>query len=155
MFESWMKGYKTLRCVLERGSIQMQSTRIEILEQLYKAINENDIKSAMQLFSPQIVRIEEAKGDTPEKTFHGIEDVKDHIIEGRGTWSEGSCEPERFTMQNDSIIAFLHVRVRLKGNTDWIDGHLADVFTFKDNLIVHWKTFWKGQDAIEWLGVKE
>ena len=42
-------------------------------------------------------------------------------------WAEGSCEPGRFIVAGDKIIVFVHVRVRLKDNEEWIEARLADV----------------------------
>lgn len=38
-----------------------------------------------------------------------------------------------------------------QGKTDWIDGHTADVFTFKDGKISEFRTFWEDKEALEYL----
>jgi len=75
---------------------------------------------------------------------------------GRGTWAEGSCEPERFIVAPDAdrIIVLIHVRVRLKHETEWREGRIADVYTFRNGKAIHFRTFADEQQALEWAGVK-
>src|SRR5918996_4881980 len=84
----------------------------EAIREAYAALNRNDIPGFVQVFDPQIERIEPA--DFPQgRTYHGLAAVTAHISKGRGTWAEGSCEPERFIVAGDRLIVFVHVRVRL------------------------------------------
>ena len=53
------------------------------------------------------------------------------LSQGRSTWAEGGCEPEQFIVAGDKIVVLLHVRVRLKNKSEWIDARIADGFTFR------------------------
>ena len=55
----------------------------------------------------------------------------------------------------DKIVALLHVRVRLKNHTEWIDGRFADVHTFRNGKVIQVRTFGKRRDALEWAGAKD
>ena len=125
----------------------------EALREVYAAINRNDIPGAVNFFDPQIERIEPA-GFPSAGTYRGHAEVKTHLSQGRETWAEGSCEPERFIVAGDKIIVFLHVRVRQKNKLEWIEGRFADVFTFRDGKAVEMRTFAERQQALEWAGVK-
>jgi ketosteroid isomerase-like protein len=126
----------------------------EALREAYAALNRNDIPAFACVFAPQIERIEPA--DFPQGgTYHGLEAVKAHISKGRGTWAEGSCEPERFIVAGDRIIVLIHVRVRLKHETEWREGHIADVFTFRNGKAIQFRTFAEEGQALEWAGVKD
>jgi hypothetical protein len=37
-------------------------------------------------------------------TYHGHAEVEAHMSLARGTWAEGSCEPEHFIVAGDKII---------------------------------------------------
>ena len=125
----------------------------EALREAYAALNRNDIPAMLTAFDPQIERIE-----SPEYpmagTYRGLAEVEAHISKARETWAEGSCEPERFIVAGDKIVVFLHVRVRLKDKTEWIEGSLADVFTFRNGKAIEWRTFDERRQALEWAGVK-
>ena len=123
------------------------------LKEAYAALNRNDIPAFVEIFDPQIERIE--PDDFPGGgTYHGLAAVMAHISKARGAWAEGSCEPERFLVAGDRIIAFIHVRVRLKHETEWREGRTADVYTFRKGKAVQFRTFVDEQQALEWAGVK-
>ncbi|MBK8208496.1 MAG: nuclear transport factor 2 family protein [Planctomycetes bacterium] len=125
----------------------------ETLRQVYAALNRGDIEAMIKAFDPQIERAEFV--DSPHGgTYHGLEAVKAHIIKARETWAEGNCEPEQFIVAGDKIIVLVHVRVRLKTETEWREGHTADVFTFHKGKVTQFHTFANQQQAIEWAGAK-
>jgi len=43
---------------------------------------------------------------------------------------------------------------KLKNNLEWIEGHLADVFTFRNGKVIQMRTFAERQQALDWIGVK-
>lgn len=130
------------------------NNEIEILKQFFAAINRNDIQSLTTYFDPQIVRVE-PEGFPTSGTYRGIAEVQVHIAQGRGTWAEGTCEPEKFLTNGDKIVVYLHVLVRLKDASDWIDGRFADGFVLRDGKITHYITFGERLDALQWAGIKD
>lgn len=130
------------------------STEIEALKQFFAAINRNDMQAITRDFDPHIVRIEPADFPTAG-TYRGIEEVREHIMKGRGTWAEGTCEPEEFFTNGDKVIVYLHARVRLKDSTDWVGGHFADGFVFRAGKIVQYLSFGERRDALKWAGIEE
>ena len=128
------------------------AAEIQALKDAYAALNRNDIPAMVQAFDPQIERIEPA--DFPAGgTYHGLAAVQAHITNARATWAEGTCEPERFIVAGDKIIVFVYVRVRLKQETEWREGPLADVFTFRNGKAIQFRTFGERQQALEWAGI--
>lgn len=128
-------------------------TETETLREVYAAINRNDIPAAVKFFDPQIERIE-PPGFPSSGTYRGHAELKAHWSQSRETWAEGSCEPEKFIVAGDKIIVFLHVHVRLKSKQEWIDAHIADVFTFRNGKVIQMRTFAERQQALEWAGIK-
>jgi ketosteroid isomerase-like protein len=130
------------------------TTEIELVKETYAAINRNDVEAAVKAFDPLIERIE-PPGFPSSGTYRGHAAVIAHISKGRNTWAEGGCEVERCIVAGDRIVAFVHVRVRLKDHTDWIDGRIADVYTFRDGKAIQMRTFGERREALEWVGVKD
>jgi uncharacterized protein len=130
------------------------NNEIEILKQFFAAINRNDLPGITKYFDPQIVRIE-PEGFPTAGTYRGIAAVQEIVTKGRGTWAEGTCDPEKFLTHWDKVVVYLHVRVRLKDSTDWIDGRFADGFAFRDGKITHYLTFGERLDALQWAGIEE
>lgn len=130
------------------------NNEIEVVKQFFAALNRNDMQGITKNFDPQIVRIE-PEGFPTTGTYRGIAEVQEHVTKGRGTWAEGTCEPERFLSNMDKVIVYLHVWVRLKDSPDWIDGHIADGFAFRDGKITQYLSFGEWQDALNWAGIEE
>ena len=129
-------------------------TGTEALEQFFDAINRNDMQAVTQDFDADILRIE-PEGYPTAGTYRGIAEVQAHIMKGRGTWAEGTCKPEKFLVNGDKVVVYLHAWVRLNDATEWIGGRFADGFVFRNGKIVEYRTFWERAQALEWAGIKE
>src|SRR3954465_233627 len=116
------------------------STETYALERFFAAINRNDMEAIAENFDPQIVRIE-PEGFPTAGTYRGIAAVQEHVRKGRGTWAEGTCDPEKYLVNGDKVVVYLHARVRRKGSTEWIGGRFADGFVFRDGKITEYLSF--------------
>ena len=130
------------------------STETDALERFFAAINRNDMESITRDFDPQIVRIE-PEGFPTAGTYRGIAEVQEHVTKGRGSWAEGTCDPEKFLVNGDKVVVYLHARVRLKSSHDWIDGRFADGFVFRNGKITQYLSFAERVDALEWAGMED
>ena len=128
------------------------STEVESLKQFFAAVNRNDMEALTRDFDPEIVRIE-PEGFPTAGTYRGIVEVREHVRKGRGTWAEGTCEPERFLVNGDRVVVYLYAWVRLKGATDWTGGRFADGFVFRHGKITEYRTFSERADALKWAGI--
>ncbi len=124
----------------------------ETLRAAYAALNRGDVSAMVALFDPQIEYSEPA-GFPGAGTYRGRGELERHVTKMRGQWAEGTCEPERFIMAGDKIVVFAQVHVRFENHTDWIDGPVTDVYTFRGGTAVHWRTFADREQALEWAGV--
>ena len=127
---------------------------VDALKQFFAAVNRNDMQAMTRDFDPQIVRIE-PEGFPTAGTYRGIAEVQEHVRKGRGTWAEGSCEPEKFLIKGDKIVVYLHARVRLNDATDWTGGRFADGFAFRDGRITEYRSFGERVQALEWAGIQD
>jgi uncharacterized protein len=125
----------------------------EALKEAYAALNRNDIPGFVRVFDPQIEWTEPA-GYPEAGTYRGHAAVEAHSSKARSTWAEGRCEPEEWIVAGDKVIVFVHVRVRLKMETEWREGRLADVFTFRDGKATQFRSFLDRRQALEWAGAK-
>lgn len=130
------------------------SAETEALERYFAALNRNDMQAVLQDFDPAIVRVE-PEGLPASGTYRGIEVVREHFAKARGTWAEGACTPEKFLTNGDKVVVYVHVRVRLKDATEWIEGRIADGFVFRDGKIVESLTFVERARALEWAGITD
>lgn len=130
------------------------SAETKALEEFYAAINRNDMQAIAKDFDAQIVRIE-PEGFPTSGTYRGIEEVQEHVKKGRGTWAEGTCEPEKFLANGDKVVVYLHAWVRLKDATDWTGGRFADGFVFRKGKIIQYLSFGERVDALKWAGIED
>jgi len=134
-------------------SAKARAAETEAIKEAYAALNRNDIEGFVKNFDRQIERIE-FEGLPTAGTYRGLEAVKEHVANGRSTWAEGGCEPQRFIVAGDKVVVLTHVRVRLKGHTDWLEGRTGDVFTFRNGKVIQFRTFADAQQALEWAGAE-
>jgi ketosteroid isomerase-like protein len=128
------------------------SAATDALGEFYAAVNRNDIRAASRDFDPDIVRIEPA-GFPTAGTYRGITGVLEHLRKGRGSWAEGTCEPEGYFENGDRVVVYLYAWVRLHGATEWIGGRFADGFVFRDGRIVEYRSFGERAEALAWAGM--
>ena len=129
------------------------SIETEALERFFDAINRNDMQAITRDFDPEIVRIE-PEGFPTAGTYRGIAQVQQHVTTGRGTWAEGTCDPEKYLQNGDKVVVYLHARVRLKDSTEWVGGRFADGFEFRNGKIVQYLSFGERAQALEWAGIE-
>jgi uncharacterized protein len=125
----------------------------DALRETYAALNRNDVEATVKAFDAQIAWIEPTEYPGGG-TYHGHAAVKAHLSRARGTWAEGSCEPERFIAAGDKVIVFIYVRVRLKHETEWREGRHAAVYTFRNGKAIEMRIFDDKGQALEWAGAK-
>ncbi len=130
------------------------TTETEALKEFFAAINRNDMQAITRDFDPEIVRIE-PEGFPTAGTYRGIAEVREHVAKGRGTWAEGTCEPEKFLVNGDRVVVYLHAWVRLRGSPDWVGGRFADGFVFRNGRIVQYLSFGERAKALEWAGIED
>jgi ketosteroid isomerase-like protein len=127
---------------------------IESLRQFFAAINRNDMQAMTKDFDPQIVRVE-PEGFPTAGTYRGVAEVQAHVTRGRGSWAEGSCDPEEFLQKGAMVVVYLHARVRMYGATDWVGGRFADGFVFRAGRMVEYLSFGERAEALRWAGIDE
>ena len=130
------------------------NNQVDALKHFFDAVNRNDMEALTRDFGPEIVRIE-PEGFPTAGTYRGIAEVQQHVRTGRGTWAEGSCDPEKFLVKGEKVVVYLYAWVRLKDATDWIGGRFADGFVFRDGKITEYRTFAERAQALEWAGIQD
>ena len=122
----------------------------DALRELYAALNRGDIEAVVKDFDPEIVWIEFP--DSPGGgIYRGRDVVRDHFAQARSKWAEGSCEPERFVVAGDKIVAFLKIHVRLKSETEWRDGRHAAAYTFRNGMAIEMRIIENEREALDWV----
>jgi ketosteroid isomerase-like protein len=127
------------------------SAETEVLKEAYAALNRGDIPSFVKNFDEEIEWVEFAESPGAG-TYKGRTTVEAHATQARANWAEGSCEPERLIVAGDKIVVLVYVHVRLKHETEWREGRIADVYTFRHGKVIHMRNFFDRAQALEWAG---
>ena len=127
------------------------NAEVEALRQAYAALNRGELAGWFAHFADDVVCIE-PEGFPMSGTYRGLPAVMVHMKQARSTWAEGACESERFIVAGDKVVVFVHVHVRLKGETEWREGDLADVYTFRADKVIEMRIFADRQQALDWSG---
>lgn len=126
------------------------SQKTETVQRIYDALNRNDLSAYLSFFDAKIERFESFGSHG-----HGLAALQENFSQGRDAWAEGSCNPEKFTVVANKVVVFVHVKVRLKDKTEWVDGHVTDVFTFDGTKVVQFYSFADRNEALKWAGVSK
>ncbi|MCB9894380.1 MAG: nuclear transport factor 2 family protein [Planctomycetes bacterium] len=130
-----------------------RTPEVESIRLAYSGLNNNDIGAFLKILDPQIEWILFV-GEPEGGTHQGYEVVKALLEKSRGGWAEGTCEPQEFQLVGDRIVVFARVHVRLKSESEWRDGDIADVFTFRNGKVVQIRTFSDRAEALTWAGAE-
>lgn len=137
-----------------KGVKMASSDQVKILELFYVALNDGDVPKIMALCDEHIERIE-PPGFPTSGVYRGRANFEKHLTEARATWAEGCCTPERFESSGAKVVAFVHVRVKLKATQNWVEGRVADAFALRDGQITFMQTFLDPRQARAWAGLAE
>ncbi len=129
------------------------SAEIDSLSRAYAALNRGDTPGFLECFDPGIQRVERFGAPT-DATYIGLEAVRAHVEAGRSRWAEGECKPQRFLVSGDRVIVFVRVRVRVTNETQWREGDVFDVFTFRAGRVTEFHSYLDRDLALAWAGVK-
>lgn len=141
------------------------AAEIEAIRRAYAALNRGDVPGFVSLFDPQIERVE-FEGTPMGGTYRGLAAVTEHVAKARATWAEGACEPRRFITpgagipgggvpggRGDRVVVLVDVRVRLKHETAWREGRVADGFAFRNGKAIEFRSFSDERQALAWAGL--
>lgn len=129
----------------------MLAAETEALKEAYAALNRGDIPGFVAPFADDIEWVEFAEAPGSEM-YKGRAVVRARAAEARANWAEGSCEPERFIVAGDKVVVLVRVHVRLKNETEWGEGRIGDVYTFRNGKVVHLRNFMDQAQALDWAG---
>jgi hypothetical protein len=73
---------------------------------------------------------------TAAPEYHGHEGVRQLFRDARGPWSEFRIDPEDFVEAGDRAVVFVHVSLTDMDGSLTLDGRLAHVLGFRDDLVV-------------------
>jgi uncharacterized protein len=131
----------------------MAQENLEIVRELYQAVNSSGLEALAEYAHPEIEVI--PPPEWPEASpRRGLEAVR----AGARQWVEAfegfSVEPERFVDSGGArVLVYVRDRGRIKGSAAEIDTHLIHVWTLKSGKVLKWEVFADESQALEAAGL--
>lgn len=130
----------------------MVSGRLRVVRAVYANLNRGDTAAAVRDFTPD-ARFIELPGRPGGRDCHGRAEMAAYFATARARWAEGRCEPVRFLATADRLVVLAHVHVRLQGASEWLDGHVGDVFSFEGDRMTAFHSFDAFAQALSFAGL--
>ena len=134
----------------------MSQENVERLRVAHEAFLAGESEFGVELLSPEV---EWDATDSPvldnSGVYRGIEGVQQFWREWLVAWETVQFEYELIDA-GDRVVALIDQRMR--GRSTGLEvpmGKYAQVYTFRDGLIVHWKLYTSQADALEAVGLSE
>lgn len=128
--------------------MDLSEEHVELVEKVYRAVNEDDRSTFLALMHPEVELSTSGAYPDFESTYRGHRGASEYWDAARGVWDAfrieiGECEPI-----GDQVLASVHQRVEGRSGIvvehDW--GHL---FSFSDDLILRVRAFVSPEAAKE------
>src|SRR5215472_4105860 len=132
---------------------EVQANRFRILTDAYASFNRGDMAAAVAAMDPNVEWIEPAEFPGGHRPYRGPKDVMVYLTNSRAGWEQGRSDPERLIPAGDKVVVFVRARFRRRGSTEWHEVRLADVYTFRELVIVAMHAFASRDDALNFAGI--
>ena len=135
----------------------MSQKNVEAMRRVYEAMACGDFWAAREVFHPEIEWSwsPSMSGLTGVDTYHGIEGVEAATRDSFEAWDLLWQEAQEFIEVGDDVVVLLRQHGRPKGSTREIEGEAGQVWTFRDNRVIRFKSFDTPADALEAVGLSE
>jgi ketosteroid isomerase-like protein len=125
----------------------MTDRRIELLREGYEAINRGEPEPQLATLDPDAVCVE-PEGFAAPGTYLGRDGFADYLRKNRDFWATAHTEPEEFVTVGARIVALVRHRGRRRSDGREVDVRFADVFTFRDEMIMRIEAFTDRREAL-------
>jgi ketosteroid isomerase-like protein len=89
------------------------------------------------------------------ETYRGQEGVSHYLRRFVGTWDSYELILERLIDAGDDVVAFTKERGRGRGSGVLIGQEGAMLFSLRNGAVLHWKGFFKRDEALQAVGLSE
>jgi ketosteroid isomerase-like protein len=132
----------------------MSQENVEIIRQLYEAINRGDWDAALAHAShgiewetdPRHPKAGIYRGQGAFRQF--AEDMED-------PFEQSVIEPERFFTRGDHVVAFVKISRRPPGSTANVEIRIGELWTFRNGMLVRGQGFGEREKALKAAGMTE
>ncbi len=127
---------------------------MELVREAFEAFLRRDLRSGGDILHPDVVwDATDSQIFDISRVYQGLEGVADFWREWLSAWETVQFEYELIEA-GDRVVALIDQRMRARStHIDVPIGKYAQVYTFKDGLVVHWKLYESQSEALEAAGL--
>jgi ketosteroid isomerase-like protein len=126
----------------------MGEDKIEIVERFFEARSRGDL-SYLDLVAPDAEFDLSESRSTYRGIYRGHEEIRRQWEGLQEAWAETELRPEDPVVVGETVIVTVQISAQGRSSGVKLEGQGANVFTFKDGKIVHFKLFQTKAEALE------
>ena len=132
----------------------MSQENVERVRGAFEAFLRRDLGSSADILHPDIVwDASDSSIFDISRVYHGLDGVGEFWREWLSAWETVEFEYELIEA-GDRVVALIDQHMRARStHLDFPLGKYAQVWTFKDGLVVHWKLYESQSEALEAAGL--
>jgi ketosteroid isomerase-like protein len=132
----------------------MSQENVESVRGAFEAFLRRDLGSSADILHPDIVwDASDSSIFDISRVYHGLDGVGEFWREWLSAWETVEFEYELIEA-GDRVVALIDQHMRARStHIDMPIGKYAQVFTFRDGLVVHWKLYESQSEALEAAGL--
>jgi ketosteroid isomerase-like protein len=132
----------------------MSQENVEIVRELYDAMNRGDWDAVFALATPEI-EWETDPRHPKAGTYRGRQEFRRFAEDMEDPFDQSVIEPERFFARGDQVVAFIKIRRTPVGSTSELEIRIGELWTFRDGKLVRGQGFGERTKALEAAGLSE
>jgi ketosteroid isomerase-like protein len=125
---------------------------VDLVRRLYESLGGPDPERSLAFFHPDIEF--DARRRPDGKVWHGVDGVRQAMIEWTGAWEDWELEAEDYRDADpESVLVLWREQGRGKGSGAQMSQRGANLFTVRDGRIVRVELYLSQQDALKAVGL--
>ena len=125
----------------------MPNDKIEIVRRFFKARSRGDL-SYLDLIDPDAEFDLSESRATHRGVYRGHEEIREQWESQREAWAVAELRPEDPVVVGERVVVTVQISAQGRASGVKLEGQGANVFTFKDGKIAHFKLFQTKAEAL-------
>jgi ketosteroid isomerase-like protein len=132
----------------------MSHENVEIVREMYEAMNRGDWNAAFANASPEI-EWETDHRHPKAGIYRGHDEFRRFMEDLEDTFEQSVIEPERFFARGDRVVAFIKIRRKPMGSSANVEIRIGELWTFHEGKLVRGQGFGEREKALKAAGLSE
>ena len=132
----------------------MSQENVDNLRAFWETWNTSEAPD-LSLLDPEVTYEDTILPDHVGETYRGHEGVARAVARWFEPFSEITISLERIVGEGDCLVSIHRVRTKARHTGIEFESALAYLYTLREGKVIHFKSFWDPQQALDAAGLKE